>query len=150
STLLASADSNGSPANGGATGVAVSANGRFVSFVGSFPSFPGAPNGGAFVRDTCIGAFMACTPSTRIVSVDNAGNPAGTGTFDGITSISDDGRFVAFTSRDVLAAGASPAFANVYVHDTCRTEDGPVASCTESTVTASVASDGSTPNNVLD
>jgi hypothetical protein len=148
STLLASADSDGQPSSGQATGVAVSANGRFVTFAGSFPSFPNAPNGGAFVRDTCINALTTCAPSTRIVPVDNGGTAASTG-IEGVTSISNDGRFVAFTSRNVLAPNASSTFSNLYIRDTCQTEDGPATACNPSTTTVSVANDGSIANQAL-
>lgn len=144
-TLLVSVDSNGNPFASGTTQVAVSHQGRFVVF--SALANPGTGSEEVFVRDTCKSApaVSDCRPSTSMVSLDNGGNPAPT--YAAAASISDDGRFVAFTSTDRLAPGglSSPNI-NLYLRDTCETESGPVSGCVPSTTTASVASDGTAAN----
>jgi hypothetical protein len=91
---------------------AVSADGRFVAF-GSDASdlVPGDDNGvtDVFVRDTVLG-------TTTRVSVDSNGNQA-----DGRSVypvISDDGRYVSFTSEsDNLVGGSLFKEDRIYVHD---------------------------------
>jgi hypothetical protein len=154
-TIAVSLD-NGNPPNpalAAVQGVAVSANGRFVVFSTSASNLGAPERAGAqvFVRDTCINAppTPACMPATIMVSVDNNSptpNPAPSGAFT--AGISDDGRFIAFTSEDKLAdGGLTPPNGNLYIRDTCQTESGPVAPpCTPTTTTASVATDGSAAN----
>src|SRR4051795_13288550 len=91
-TTRASVDGSGTQGNDESTGASISANGRFVAF-GSFASnlVPGDTNGtcDVFVRDLQTGA-------TGRVSVDGAGSQANG--CSGAPAISNDGRFVAFSS----------------------------------------------------
>ena len=81
---------------------------------------------------------MPCVPSTVRVSVASGGTEA-----NGVSkspSISQDGRFVAFTSTAPnLVPGDTNGLADIFVRDTCA---GAV-SCVPSTVRVSLASDGS-------
>jgi hypothetical protein len=153
-TVLVSLDNSSSanPANAPIQDVAVSGTGRFVVFQTAATNL-GAPAGKPqiFVRDTCNNAPPSpiCHAFTTMVSVDNNSptpNPAPSGAF--AAGISDDGRFIAFTSTDQLVPPSLPAPAvNLYVRDTCQTESGPVAGCPgPSTTTVSVAFDGTAGN----
>jgi len=146
-TALVSADNNGNPASDAVTGIAISAGGRFVSFASRAGNLPGALAGATqiYVRDTCINLGFTCTPSTSIVSVDNSGNSSVLGDSE-FTSISDDGRVVAFISFTQLTSNSINNNFNLFVRDTCQTEFPPVLGCGPSTMAASVATDGSTAN----
>ena len=74
----------------GNTSPSISADGRWVAFVGWGPLAPGVPVGTTqvYVRDRITG-------TTEVVSVDRFGNPAG---FVSKPVISGDGRYVAYTS----------------------------------------------------
>ncbi|MCI3948915.1 MAG: domain protein beta Propeller, partial [Acidimicrobiales bacterium] len=125
--MLASRSSAGAPANGPSFGVAVSGNGRFVSFW-SYASnlVPGDTNESpdVFVHDLDTGATTRVNttatggqsgPSEETFETDSLGSellsayqPA---------PLSDDGRYVAFLStRTDLAPGGSPR-GNVYRKD---------------------------------
>jgi Tol biopolymer transport system component len=91
-TTRVSVDSAGNQANSDSRSPSISADGRFVAFTSDASNIvPGDTNGDSdiFVRDRL-------TNTTTRVSVDSAGNQANSGSF--ITSISADGRFVAFSS----------------------------------------------------
>jgi len=90
----------------------ISADGRFVAFVSyAINLVPSDTNGAwdGFVHDRQIG-------TTERISVDSNGNQANNDS--SLTTISADGRFVAFESAaDNLVAGDSNHFADVFVHD---------------------------------
>ncbi len=144
STKLVSADSAGHAANQGAQQPAISTGGRFIVFASTSTNLPGAPGAGAqqiFLRDTCNGS-SSCTPTTTLVSVDNSGSPlAGSSQ---TPAISDDGRFIVFTTQTPVPTGGVTI--NVAVRDTCVSSNGPVLSCTPSTTSISMAADGSAGN----
>jgi hypothetical protein len=115
-TLLVSVTSNGNPGNNVSRDPSVSANGRYVAFA-SFASdlVAGDTNGmsDVFVRDMQAG-------TTALVS--SAGLPAdgssGLSGLSGAREISDDGRYVAFTSFATnLAAGSNNGRQQIYVKD---------------------------------
>ena len=119
----------------------VSADGRFVAFESNASNLITGDTNGAtdvFVRDTCIGAAMGCTPATMRVSVATDGSEADD--LSAFPSISDDGRFVAFTS---LAGNLVPddtnGAADVFVRDTCV---GAPMGCVPSTRRVSLTVDG--------
>lgn len=96
-TRLLSATAAGVPGDGSSIGESISADGRFVAFSSSSKNLAGLPPSGrpqSFVCDLATGAL-------ELVSVSNLGAPS-----TGIsvppaawpTSISGDGRFVAFSS----------------------------------------------------
>ncbi len=150
STLLISQSSSGVQANSSSEYQNVSSGGRYVSFVSyakdlaSVTSNAGNPD--LFLRDTCLGASTACTPTTSQQDVSSAGLPANGGALDtaAAPSISSDGRFLAFSTLATnLVAESVNGFGNVYLRDTCN---GSSVSCTPSTVIASLGNDGSVAN----
>src|SRR6266508_2632853 len=63
-----------------------------------------------------VNRAQAAQGTTERVSVDSAGNEADSHSFD--PSISDDGRFVAFSSAaDNLISGDANRFADIFLHD---------------------------------
>jgi WD40-like Beta Propeller Repeat len=148
SGTLVSADNSGIPGNnqGSAVQPAISSDGRFVAFSSNQPNLPGAPGGGLqeiYVRDTCTSATSGCAPATTLVSVDSAtGNPFAANSV--LPSISDDGRFVVFRTDVPQVLGVKGI---VSLRDTCNSSSGPVAGCTASTTTISVAANGTAANN---
>jgi Tol biopolymer transport system component len=133
------------PGSGGADHPSISGNGRFVAFsTDASDMVSNDVNGNAdiFVRDTCFGAAAGCAPSTFIASVSTAGlQDMTSGSF--AASISDDGRFVTFTSDNLIPNDAN-GFTDVYVRDTCIANT--LAGCATSTVEVSVAANGSAAN----
>jgi Tol biopolymer transport system component len=136
STILISIGDDGSQsANGVSIAVAIGATGRFVSF--DTIKSNGQP-AAVFVRDTCVGAPVGCTASTKRASVASNGT-AGNGDSRG-GSLSDDGRFIAFESDATnLVSSDTNNATDIFVHDTCV---GALVSCTPSTVRLSVTLDG--------
>lgn len=115
-TVLASVATTGNAGNNVSRDPSVSADGRYVAFA-SFASdlVAGDTNGmsDVFVRDMQLGA-------TKLVS--SAGLPAdassGLSGLSGAREISDDGRYVAFTSFATnLVAGANNGVQQIYVKD---------------------------------
>ena len=150
-TLLVSADNEGNPGDADSERwLSVSANGRFVAFASQARNFPGASSSSLltpqdYVRDTCNNV-PGCRPSTIIVSVDSAGNPAPRGDLNEHLAMSADGRFVTFASTSPLAPASSSSVSNIFLRDTCGGEAGPIVGCTPSTVTVSVTPNGSAAN----
>lgn len=149
STFRAAVASDGTQDGTGSGITAISANGRFVTFL-SFATnvVPGDTNGepDAFVRDTCFGAPSGCTPSTMRISLAGDGAQANARTDNSSPSpITGNGRLVAFTSFATnLVPGDTNDFADVFVRDTC-VNGAPV--CTLSTRRVSVVFEGSQANN---
>ncbi|HEV2577606.1 MAG TPA: hypothetical protein VGU25_10385 [Acidobacteriaceae bacterium] len=150
STLLISQSASGIPADALSEYQNVSMGGRYVSFISYaknlVPSTANAGNPDLFLRDTCLGASTACTPTTSQQDVSTAGAPANGGALDTSSnpSISSDGRFLAFSTLATnLVAQNVNGLGNVYLRDTCN---GSSASCTPSTVIASLGNDGSIAN----
>jgi Tol biopolymer transport system component len=117
-TERVSVGTNDVPGNGiGTAGCAMSADGRYVAFT-SYSSnlVPGDTNraGDVFVRDRLLG-------STERVSVSRAGEQGNNTSGHPSIAISDDGRFVAFTSdASNLVGPAAPTSDEtfgVFVHD---------------------------------
>jgi WD40 repeat protein len=105
-------DSSGNEGNGGSFKSSISADGRFVSFYSYARNLvPGDTNGmpDIFVRDRQGG-------TTERVSVDSSGAQADNASFK--SSISADGRFVAFDSyASNLVAGDTNGWTDVFVRD---------------------------------
>jgi WD40-like Beta Propeller Repeat len=117
---------------------AISASGRYVSFVsGTIASSAAgevATEGSLFVRDTCFGAVTACTPHTYAIrstagvssathatfaSLDSAANTAKSSSLTvdkySIAPISADGHFAAFYAPDTVAAEPASGIGDVYL-----------------------------------
>ncbi len=114
-TCLASANSDGTPANGDSSLPALSANGNLVAFVSEANNLAGGnnnPNDDVYLHD-CTTGF---TERLSFAATGGNSNSASKG-----PSISGDGRFVAFASFATnLAGGVPPAQLNqvqVYVRD---------------------------------
>src|SRR5260221_4084496 len=117
-TQRVSVDSGGAQGNTYSLAPSTSADGRYVAFVSHATNLvPGDTNGveDVFVRDRLSGA-------TEWVSVDSGGaqgnNASGVGGVFFKTSISADGRYVAFASYATnLVPGDTNGFTDVFVHD---------------------------------
>jgi hypothetical protein len=113
---------------------AISASGRYISFVsGSASTAPAgqvAAEGSLVVRDTCFGAVLPCTPHTYAVSESAATLAAthvalATSNNNKIAPIaadrysaaplSVDGRFAAFYAPDTIAAEPASGIGDVYL-----------------------------------
>jgi trimeric autotransporter adhesin len=148
SNVLASVPTDGSQGNQNSQLQGISASGRFVGFLSwatnMVPNETVTP--GIFWRDACIGAASSCTGTTIRVDVNNSGaQPNQSAAFGPFTSISGDGRLVAFGSgaTNLVSIAVPTPFGGVYVHDTCT---GAASGCTPSTSLVSVANDGSIGN----
>src|SRR6266567_806894 len=123
----------------------ISADGRFIAFDSRASNLVAGDTNGSrdvFVRDTCVGAPVGCTPSTTRVSVASD-DTQGNGISD-TPSISADGRFVAFAAdASNLVEDDTNGAGDVFVRDTCV---GVPAGCTPSTTRVSVAGNGSEDN----
>ncbi len=127
----------------------VDGQGRFVAFQSAATNLvAGDLSDGTYssiyVRDTCVGASAACTPATRLVSINVAGTQcvlpaAPIGSVNPV--ISADGRFIAFGTDTCFTAPAIDA-RQIAMRDTCITAAGPVAGCTPSTTLISANDSG--------
>jgi RHS repeat-associated protein len=110
-----SIDSSGNQSNGFSTKSSISDDGRFIAFTSDANNLVAGDTNNArdvFVRDRQ-------TNTTTRVSVDSSGNQAnGYNSYDDEPSISNDGRFVAFTSNaNNLVAGDTNNVPDVFVRD---------------------------------
>lgn len=107
---------------------AVANDGRYVVFVSADPNLvAGDSNGVAdvFLRDTCLGADVACSPGTTRVSVANNGGQANAASGEPAFT----GRYVAFTSNASNLVTADPnGVQDVFLRDTCLGEPGCIPS----------------------
>jgi WD40-like Beta Propeller Repeat len=162
-TILVSAAIIGAGSDGASRSPAISADGRLVVFASDATNLVAGDNNGAadiFLRDTCIGAPVGCSPATTLISVAPDGSSANAPS--AAPSISADGRFVAFSSEatNLLPAGASPSSASsttaantapsdsaaavsaaTFLRDTCF---GAASACTPSTAPLATSSSTST------
>jgi hypothetical protein len=131
---------DGTPANNNSlVAPSISATGRYVSFQSSATNLgAGVASGNQqiYERDTCIGAPAGCVPSTIPISVTYNGNPVDDGSLD--SSVSGDGRYVAFDSRGTNMTESEPSFCYTplgnscaYLRDTCI---GAPSGCIPSTI----------------
>jgi Tol biopolymer transport system component len=129
STTLVSAGMSSTPANGDSIAPAISADGRYVTFLSSASNLVASDTNSAadvFVRDTCTGAPSGCTPSTQLVSVTTGGTQA-----DGASTsatIDTTGRYITFESG-ASNLGSVSSSGGIFLRDTCAG----AASCTTST-----------------
>jgi len=134
-TTRVSVDSAGNQANRFSDRPSISADGRFVAFTSEASNIvPGDTNNrnDIFVRDTL-------TNTTTRVSVDSAGNQQNGSSFFNASSISADGRFVAFESNaGNLVPGDTNGDSDIFVRDTL----------TNTTTRVSVDSAGNQGNDV--
>jgi archaellum component FlaF (FlaF/FlaG flagellin family) len=128
--IRVSVGNDGSQTTSPASYPAVADDGRYVVFVSEDPTLvAGDTNGVAdvFMRDTCRGGGVGCTPSTVRISVTNAGGQANGASGEPAFT----GRYVAFTSlASNLVPGDTNGLQDVFLHDTCIGEPGCVVTST--------------------
>jgi Tol biopolymer transport system component len=108
---LVSADPGGAAGAGSSTGPVISADGRWVAFTSAAPTLVAGDTNG--VRDTFVRDVVNAT--TIRVSLSSTGMQA---TQDcTATSLSADGRYVAFETTDALVPTDANGVLDVYVHD---------------------------------
>ncbi len=111
-TERVSVDSGGAQGNYSSLGPSISADGRYVAFTSYAENLVAGDTNGTgdvFVHDRQSGF-------TERVSVSSAGGQANSG--NGASSISNDGRYVAFASYATnLVVGDTNGFEDVFVHD---------------------------------
>jgi YVTN family beta-propeller protein len=137
---------DGSEADGPSHSPAISADGRFISFVSSATNLlgPGGDTNGLpdiYLRDTCLGGDGGCVPSTLRVSEGSEPDD-----FSDSPAISGNGRYVVFRSAatNLLGPGSDTnGHPDIFLRDTCLGAD---PACVPSTVRVSEATDG-TPGN---
>ncbi len=150
STIRITVTEDGSPINANGYDSAVSADGRYVAFDSSATNIVEntgvcGPGICVFLRDTCIGAAASCVPSTVLASV-NADGSAAVGELGLPSTITPDGRYVAFDSNapDVGGDGAPGGLLYMsYLRDTCN---GAPPGCAPATLLVSASSDGALRN----
>ncbi len=138
---------DGTPANDNSlVPPSINSDGRYVAFQSAATNLVPGPESGyqdIYLRDTCLGsAPQGCIPSTIRISATYDGTPTNGHSRD--SSISGDGRFVAFDSQatnilpgTTVCGGLSSC---VFLRDTCNSAG---ADCVPGTALVSVAVDGS-------
>jgi hypothetical protein len=124
--------------------------GRYVAFTSAATNLVSGDSNSVvdvFMRDTCIGAESACTPSTERISLANDGlqsdgansEPLVGLPMEGMSGYDYHGRFVVFVSSATnLVTGDTNNLADVFMRDTCRGRPG----CTPSTQRISLTGTG--------
>ncbi|MGA7552420.1 MAG: IPT/TIG domain-containing protein, partial [Candidatus Acidiferrales bacterium] len=137
STIQIASDANASAAKAQSFSPAVSASGRYVSFVSGIaanaPAGEVATEGSLLVRDTCFAAALPCTPRTYMVPSTAAALSGAHVTLASFSTsnspkaaplvvdkysaapISSDGRFAAFYAPDTVAAQPASGIGDVYL-----------------------------------
>lgn len=145
---LVSATNAGLPANLGVRSATINADGRYAVFQTAASNLEANDTNARddiFLRDTCIGASAGCTPSTTVVSPNQAGGNSQTNAYAAYASVSGDGRFAVFasTASDLVSAstGGTP---QVFIRDTCIGASG---ACTPANTLLSAALDGTVANS---
>ena len=140
------------PGAGDANGLSGSPvfTGRYVAFTSAATNLvAGDLNSAAdvFMRDTCIGAESACTPSTERISLGSDGAEANGASSEPLVGLpmgsmsgyDYHGRFVVFASGATnLVTGDTNGVADVFMRDTCRGRPA----CVPSTQRISLTSTG--------
>lgn len=128
--IRVSVGNDGAQATAPASHPAVADDGRYVVFVSADPNLvAGDTNGVAdvFLRDTCRGVGLQCTPSTTRVSVSNDGGQANGASGEAVFT----GRYVAFSSlASNLVPGDTNGLQDVFIRDTCLGDPECVATST--------------------
>jgi WD40-like Beta Propeller Repeat len=141
---LVSSGIDGSAANGDSlVQPSISATGRFIVFQSAGTNLVTqqiiTPWENIYLKDTCIGATTPCTQSTQLVSVSADGTSGGNWQSRAST-VSQDGRYVAFDSGATNLLANTPSYCNnttncVYLRDTCM---GVASGCVPKTILGSI------------
>jgi hypothetical protein len=133
----------GTPASG--LSVATQAASRYQAFVAT--STDGSIDTGTgiariFLRDSCLGADVACAPQIIPISVGwNGTDPDGSSSSPSVTT---NGRFVVFASEaDYLVKGDSNGWSDIFLRDTCVSA---TSSCAPATIRVSIGPGGAEAN----
>jgi Tol biopolymer transport system component len=149
STSLISQSSSGQPGNNTSETQSVSAGGRYVAFASGATNYisddTNVGNLDLYLRDTCTGATIVCTPTTAEEDISTSGaQAAGQLDVESNPALSSDGRFLAFSTLAYnLVSQPANVFGGIYLRDTCN---GTALGCTPMTSLVGVANDGSLPN----
>lgn len=149
STSLISQSNSGQPGNNTSETQSVSAGGRYVAFASGATNFisddTNAGNLDLYLRDTCTGVTIVCTPTTAEEDISTSGSQAaGQLDVESNPALSSDGRFLAFSTLAYNLVSQPPnVFGGIYLRDTCN---GAASGCTPTTSLVGVANDGSLPN----
>jgi hypothetical protein len=140
-----SISASGGPADGPSSAPAMSADGRYVAFYSEAKNLVAeGASGNIFLRDTCLGATIDCTPRTVAVDLAPDGSAPNGGAAPEL-SISGDGGFVAFSSAATNLAGNEHLYPEdadqVFVRDFCLGLTA-LPSCRPHTELVSAASNG--------
>ena len=142
STIRASVADDGSQTLTSSFQASASGGGRFIAFVSLAPDLVAGDTNSlsdVFVRDTCAGAPMGCTPGTVRVSIDE--NDAEFNATSTEPSIDGNGRVITFRATPAGLDISDPNGASeIYIRDQCTGEDPAV--CTPATFLTSLASNG--------
>ncbi len=150
-TYLVSSADGITPGNGPSSQPSVANDGDFVSFVSNATNLevassvanPAQP-AEVFEQTECQITTAGCTPTTILIST-----PDGVTLADGPSAeptMSQDGRFVAFTSQaENLISGIGPT-QQIYLRDTCTDVTTTITACTPSLALVSTP-DGTTASN---
>jgi hypothetical protein len=122
SDVIADIDDTGTPLGGAP--YTITHNGRYVAF-GVYPSFGTRKT---WLRDTCLGVTTACTPTTVLLI-----------TTEPVQSLTEDGKYVAVTTKETFGDPADTNDTDVYVIKTCLGASG---SCTQVAKRISVDAQG--------
>ncbi|MGD0831135.1 MAG: hypothetical protein ABR907_09350 [Terracidiphilus sp.] len=146
-TSLISIALDGSTADGGRP--QISPDGRYVTFSSNSSNVISVNINGvenAFLRDTCNGVPVGCTPSTTLVSASSSGLPGNSPSYP--SAVNSTGRFVVFGSYATnLIPNDTSIWPDVFLRDTCT---GAPAGCVASTSRMSTATDGTQGNGGVD
>jgi hypothetical protein len=154
-TYLVSSADGITPANAPSVHPSVASGGGYVAFQSSATNLgAAAPNPGAtqqvFVQQVCAILTSGCTtPFTTLVSTPDGVTPADSASIEPV--ISQEGRFVAFASSATNLGPSSGGTQQIFVRDTCVTNQTNLitqGTCTPRTALASTV-DGHTPANGL-
>jgi hypothetical protein len=147
-TVLVSSPDGLTPANAAASQPSVGEGGLYVSFTSAATNLVNGvtPGIAQVYRDTtCIAEITSCQPVVTLVSSNDGTTPANAAS--GESSITSDGRYVAFASAaSNLVSSATGNAQQIFLRDTC----GVVSTgCTTSTTLISVAEDNISPADAL-
>lgn len=141
---LISLGTDGSGANGDSLVLpSISSTGRFVALQSAGTNLVAqqilTPWQNIYLRDTCIGATSPCSPSTQLISASSDGT-AGGNWHSRASTVSADGRYVAFDSGATNLLASTPTYCNsatncIYLRDTCIAATEP---CVPQTTLASI------------
>jgi hypothetical protein len=126
---------------------AINADGHFVAFTTQVPLPAGGVNPAVYLYNSCQSStpnavVTNCTPASTLISVATGGTPANGPSTATQHAVSDDGRFILFSSTATNLAASATSTSQIYARDTCLTPTTAVASCTPSTIIISIDAKG--------